>query len=829
MTPNTSQTPSRRSCASAAQFRHAISSPHTSFLRLATALLATVFALVFAPAVAQAQFGTWTEVGGLSGRRDHAAAFDSTRGITVLFGGQGGTLMFGETWEWNGSTWSRRTSDTLPTRSGHAIAFDSLRGVTVLFGGVPSGSSTSSNETWVWNGTAWTQRVVAGPSPRNGHSMVYDSARNVTVLFGGFGTNYNRETWEWNGTVWTRRSITGPSARTSAALAYDSARGVVVLFGGSNGNALGETWEWNGTVWTQRIVSGPSPRSNHAMAYDPVSATTVLLGGQSGNSIDGFTYLAETWEWDGASWIRRQVTQPGPLSDHSMTYDSTRGAITLIGGWDGSAINGETWEWNAGAWTLRFPATPVRQSNPMAFDSARGVSVMFGAGTSGDQVSETWEWNGSVWSRRVVGGPRLRVGHKLVYDSARGVTVMFGGRFNVAPNFGSTDETWEWNGLTWTQRHVSGPSPRSFHAMAYDSARAVTVVFGGKSSALGQPGGESRETWEWNGNVWTQRSATGPPALYGHAMAYDSRRARTVLHGGITSTFAISSRTWEWDGSSWNGPLVTTPSLRADHAMAYDSDRGVTVLFGGRSSGSFNDTWDWNGATWTLRATNGPFPRGASGMAYDSARGAMFLFGGNNGSFSHDDSWEFRTTVPVSISTQPSAQTSCSGLTSSATFSIAAFGSGPLAFQWQRETSPDVWEALNNGVLLLPGGTLTATQATTRQLRVSMNIVAGFPPMRFRCIVTNALGASTSNPVTLTLIACPCALADVAGDSLDLTRNPSNSISPADLDAFIAGFIAGNAGMADIATTSTDTIYTPNGSVGPEDLNAFITSFIGGC
>jgi len=74
-----------------------------------------------------------------------------------------------------------------------------------------------------------------------------------------------------------------------------------------------------------------------------------------------------------------------------------------------------------------------------------------------------------------------------------------------------------------------------------------------------------------------------------------------------------------------------------------------------------------------------------------------------------------------------------------------------------------------------------------------------------------------------------CAIADVASDSLDTVRNPNNSIGPEDLDAFIAGFIAGNAAIADVASDSLDTVFTPNGFVGPEDLDAFIASFIAGC
>ena len=79
-------------------------------------------------------------------------------------------------------------------RDSHAMAYDSARGVTVMFGGA---SPSFNNETWEWDGTHWTMRTNTGPSPHSGAAMVYDSVRNVTVLFGGDGSSgYNGETWE---------------------------------------------------------------------------------------------------------------------------------------------------------------------------------------------------------------------------------------------------------------------------------------------------------------------------------------------------------------------------------------------------------------------------------------------------------------------------------------------------------------------------------------------------------------------------------------------------------------------------------------------------------
>lgn len=88
--------------------------------------------------------------------------------------------------------------------------------------------------------------------------------------------------------------------------------------------------------------------------------------------------------------------------------------------------------------------------------------------------------------------------------------------------------------------------------MAFDSARAVTVLFGGHN---GPPmGPRLADTWEWDGTTWTQRtSPTSPPARLGFAMAYDSARAVTVIFGGIGDAGPLGD-TWEWDGSAWTQP-----------------------------------------------------------------------------------------------------------------------------------------------------------------------------------------------------------------------------------------------------------------------------------
>ncbi len=242
------------------------------------------------------------------------------------------------------------------------------------------------------------------------------------------------------------------------------------------------------------------------------------------------------------------------------------------------------------------------------------------------------------WAERAPSAsPSPRRNHAMAFDAARGVTVLFGGFGDI----GLVADTWEWNGTDWTQRPVSGPSARSVSAMVYDSNRGVTVLFGGATTQ-----GTNGETWEWNGTSWTLRATTGPSPRQFHAMAFDSSRGVTVLFGGVISSVS-NSETWEWNGSTWTQRLVSGPSARLGHAMSFDRDRNVTVLFGGGSGtgATLADTWEWNGTAWIQQIVPGPSPRAEHTMVYDTARHVTLLFGGGGNGLPGAETWEWSGTA----------------------------------------------------------------------------------------------------------------------------------------------------------------------------------------
>jgi hypothetical protein len=347
----------------------------------------------------------------------HSMAYDSARGVTVLFGGDGtGRERLNDTWEYNGVDWTQvQPAGSPPGRVNiqDAMVFDSQRNRTVLFGGLSA--SGYLNDTWEYNGSTWTQRSPAvSPPARDSHAMVYDPLRHVIVLFGGYSGNpsnlYLNDTWEYNGTSWTQvNTPESPLGRNHHAMVYDSQRRVVVLFGGRSAAdpQLDDTWEYNGSTWTQITPpQTPGGRENHGMAYDAQRHITVLFGGTA----NGSDPLGDTWEYDGSNWIPAStVFHPSARFSFPMVYDSARDKLTLYGGGYGDGrftILGETWEYDEDIAAWSAIVQQARLDIGMPYDLDRGCPSPytgcgasfhgFSAGVCTDIVQDAYKYGASL-------------------------------------------------------------------------------------------------------------------------------------------------------------------------------------------------------------------------------------------------------------------------------------------------------------------------------------------------------------------------------------------------------------------------------------------------
>jgi len=273
----------------------------------------------------------------------------------------------------------------------------------------------------------------------------------------------------------------------------------------------------------------------------------------------------------------------------------------------------------------------------MVYDVATGNVVLWGEG------NQTWIWNGTSWTQEHPAASPFLSATAMAYDAATGNVVLFSGAdIHGLP----ANQTWTWNGINWTQEHpATSPPARIDPSMAYDAATGNVVLFGGFGHRR-----TLNDTWTWNGSDWAKQApATSPPRRWRAAMTFDAATSDVVLFGGQVGSgqnpkVHSLGDTWIWNGSTWTKRApAASPAARQLEAMTYDAATSDVVLFGGASRQlhtELGDTWTWNGSTWTKRTpAASPSARSGPSMTYDAATGNAVLFAGQSNSGPQNDTW----------------------------------------------------------------------------------------------------------------------------------------------------------------------------------------------
>jgi hypothetical protein len=192
-------------------------------------------------------------------RNGAAMAYDPNGHRMLLFGGFGrfsNPAFFDDTWEYKNGEWKKLAPTQHPSaREATQLVYDSARGRLVLFGGGHDAGSVVFNDTWEWNGENWRLRTDLPTSPpaRWAYFMAYDKECQLVVLFGGLTGAYDQfnDTWIYDGKTWKQASSDQPPpARWDGGMVYDSFNHHLVLFGGQYWTGefgfLADTWYLTG-------------------------------------------------------------------------------------------------------------------------------------------------------------------------------------------------------------------------------------------------------------------------------------------------------------------------------------------------------------------------------------------------------------------------------------------------------------------------------------------------------------------------------------------------------------------------------------------------------
>jgi hypothetical protein len=242
-------------------------------------------------------------------------------------------------------------------------------------------------------------------------------------------------------------------------------------------------------------------------------------------------------------------------------------------------------------WSQLSPSVgpPALRDAAAAYDGANRTVVVFGGARSDGTLSDqTWVWNGSTWSHADVYGamPAPRQRASMAFDPALNQLILFGGAGAGGRLY---DDTWAWNGASWNEIDAGpGPGGREGAALAADTAGHLVLFGGYGTSASARAGGAVTPTTTASSSTTTTPRGTG------------NKASTTTTEAGPTTTTTTTTRTTRTVPPAPDGPAVL----------------GDTWVLGGDTGGA--DRWD------QVAAGVAPPPAVGASMTYTGSTTVMF-------------------------------------------------------------------------------------------------------------------------------------------------------------------------------------------------------------
>lgn len=296
----------------------------------------------------------------------------------------------------------------------------------------------------------------------------------------------------------------------------------------------------------------------------------------------------------------------------AYAWDPKDQYVLLFGGQTGggasATVFGDTWAWAGDGWLQFHPHTspPARSGASLGYDASSRRMILYGGGwdfysqTVDPARNDTWSWDGSTWTQlspeHAPTTAACCASTDMAYDSGTRTLWLTS----------SLLQMWSWANGDWVLSPQSTrPPTREYFGFTYDIAAAGVVAtcgYGGEGTpGFGEMAPSHTDTWIWKAGAWAELHPTMPAPDGACASTYDS------AHGDL---IALSSpdRLFKFDGTTWSSvqPQHVPPIQNGSSvALAYDANSHLVVLFGGASSAPgnavTNQTWTWDGVDWTQR------------------------------------------------------------------------------------------------------------------------------------------------------------------------------------------------------------------------------------
>jgi hypothetical protein len=433
-----------------------------------------------------------------------------------------------------------------PARSGAAMVWDSTAGVTIMFGGSGSNGNTL-HDVWTWDGSRWSA-AAKGPGPLTDVRMVDDPADGGALLLGvpavaisnGGGVSGCVSSGSGTSVGSSGSAFATPAAANGApaiAIATAPANVPTPASPPPGSSALPtctptvvapseQTWLFTQHGWSHPAARGTAitPPAGSQLTYD--SATRQVVAVSTGYSSCGLPLGV-------ASAAAPAIICPLLGAPSALTRPIHCSAATSCTG--GAPLT--TWTWSGTAWkaepaaaveagviTLLFRDPTTQHATLMTSNGGGSACASLPVGVAPPPcpevppITSTWSWTGTAWhllSQQFI----VQAIPSLLGASVTPVN----GHVVVLTGAG---DTWTFAAGQWTQDTVAGhPSVRSGAAMAQGPSSTV-VLFGGSAGgyayplasgvapAGSQPTGSQAtlgsDTWVWNGTSWRHIAGAAP-------------------------------------------------------------------------------------------------------------------------------------------------------------------------------------------------------------------------------------------------------------------------------------------------------------------------------
>lgn len=297
---------------------------------------------------------------------------------------------------------------------------------------------------------------------------------------------------------------------------------------------------------TSPALPTPSPRGYHLAVSLGDQRGVVLFGGSTAPPPAG-AFLADTWAFQGRQQWESLEPIGQPAFGDAAAFDSKSNrlvAFTIVQPGTGETSEDHSWVFD-----------PVRNlweeygsiERPVGLHGSRAAYD-----TESDMVilvtndGETWAYDldGDAWNRVTPAvSPPTRDFFAMTYHEAADQVIIFGG-------YPDRSDTWayDYNTDTWLELSLSPrPAGRSYPAMTYVPTTGQIVLFGGVRGSSETPLGD---TWifDLGANTWTEVTPDVAPSPRGwHAIAYDYGTGNVVLFGGGANRDEYLQDTWLFD------------------------------------------------------------------------------------------------------------------------------------------------------------------------------------------------------------------------------------------------------------------------------------------